>query len=499
MELAKARKALKDLQIKMSAYQHASELIYYDGVTTAPRGTADNREVTLSVLTEESYKLSTSKETEDLLFYLESEKENLTFEENRQVEILIKNIKKLKKIPVDEYVDYKKLIVQSEDVWHNAKANNDFNSFAPYIEKIIEFQKKFAKYDNPNIEPYDYYLNEFEEGLTIEKCNYFFDTIKPKLVSLIEKVSNKPKIDISCIQGIFPVCDQEKLSSYLMDVLKLDKNHVGLSSTEHPFTLFLGSHKDERITTHYHEEDFTSSMYSVIHEGGHALYDTGSRDEYANTALDGGVSMAIHESQSRFYENIIGRSKEFCYYIFPKLSELFPSLKEYSAEDFYRAVNTVTPSLIRTEADEVTYCLHVMVRFEIEKSLMDGSLKVKDLPKEWNRLYKEYLGVDVPDDTHGVLQDSHWAGGLFGYFPSYALGSAYGAHFLNVMKNEVDVENCIKNGNLEPINEWNKEHIWQHGFLYKTSELVEKILPNGLDPNLYLEYLENKVKDIYNI
>jgi len=280
----------------------------------------------------------------------------------------------------------------------------------------------------------------------------------------------------------------------------LDPLHVGLSTTEHPFTTSLGSHLDERITTHYYEHDFASSLYSVIHEGGHALYDTGSDDSLAYTVLDGGVSMGIHESQSRFYENLLGRSRAFCDYLFPVLAEVFPAEMEgHNAEELYRALNRAQPSLIRTEADELTYCLHVLVRYELEKRVMAGELAVHDLPGEWNRLYKEYLGVDVPDDKQGVLQDSHWAGGSIGYFPSYALGSAYGAQFLRKMKETVDVDDCLRRGDFGPINEWNRQHIWQYGCLYRPGELFEKATGEAFDPTVYANYLEEKFSALYNL
>jgi len=279
----------------------------------------------------------------------------------------------------------------------------------------------------------------------------------------------------------------------------IDKGHCGLATTEHPFTTSLGSHHDVRITTNYKEDNFASSMFSVIHEGGHALYDMNSADELAYTNLDGGVSMGIHESQSRFYENLLGRSREFAEYIFPTVKKCFPSLEKYTAEDFYRAINKVEPSLIRVEADEVTYALHVMIRYELEKAVMNGDITVLDLPREWNRLYKEYLGVDVPSDKDGVLQDSHWSGGAIGYFPSYALGSAYGAQFLKKMRETVDVEKCLETGDFAPINEWNKENIWKHGCRYTPAELLDRILGEPFDPYVFTDYLEKKYGEIYGL
>ena len=292
-------------------------------------------------------------------------------------------------------------------------------------------------------------------------------------------------------QLVDAIAAQEKLAYYLMKLIGLDTDHVALATTEHPFTTSLGSHLDERITTHYYPEDYTFSMYSVIHEGGHALYDTGSDDELAFTVLDGGVSMGIHESQSRFYENILGRSKEFIRFLFPKLKELFPEhLKNYDWIDVYKAVNRVEPSLIRTEADEVTYSLHVMIRYELEKRIMSGELKVHDLPGEWNRLYREYLGIDVPDDKHGVLQDSHWSFGAIGYFPSYALGSAYGAQFLKKMKETVDVDAALARGDFVPMNEWNRGKIWHHGSSKTPDQILNETLGEAFDPSVYLDYLD---------
>ena len=285
-----------------------------------------------------------------------------------------------------------------------------------------------------------------------------------------------------------------------MDLMKLDRTHVGLSTTEHPFTLFLGSHLDTRITTHYYEDDFAASMYSVIHEGGHALYQIGIDDRYAFTVLDEGASMSIHESQSRFYENIIGRSREYCEYVFPKLVELFSEqLKGRNADDFYRAVNKAEPSLIRTEADELTYSLHVMIRYEIEKRIMAGDLCVGDIPVAWNRMYKEYLGIDVPDDKHGALQDSHWSGGSIGYFPSYALGNAYGAQMYAKMSESINVGEYVRKGDFGPINEWNREHIWKFGRLYEAGDLLAKVFKSGFDPDYYLSYLEKKYTEIYDL
>lgn len=500
MNLEQAKQDLMALQSKMSAYAHAMSLIFYDGVTGAPRGTAANRGHALSVLSEEEYKLSTGEQTVSLLEWLDAHKDELNEKEQRMVYLLLKSIRQMQKIPMAEYVAYQELLVQADDVWHQAKETSDFELFRPLLEQIFETNIRFAGYCAPEKAPYDYWLSEYEDGLNMETCDRFFATVRSRLVPLLQKVASVPQVDNACLYGHFPAQDQETLAKELMKLIGLDLDHCGLATTEHPFTTSFGSHFDERITTNYRENNFASSMFSVIHEGGHALYDMGSDDDLAYTVLDGGVSMGIHESQSRFYENLLGRSRPFVERVFPLLQEAFPEqMKQYTAEDVYKAINRAEPSLIRTEADQVTYCLHVMVRYELEKQVMAGQLAVKDLPQAWNRLYKEYLGVDVPDDKHGVLQDSHWSGGSIGYFPSYALGSAYGAQLLKKMQETVDVDDCLRRGDFGPINQWNREHIWKFGSLYKPGQLLETALGEPFDPNVYLDYLEEKCRDVYGI
>lgn len=241
-------------------------------------------------------------------------------------------------------------------------------------------------------------------------------------------------------------------------------------------------------------------MYSVIHEGGHALYELNTGDDLIGSPLATGSSLGIHESQSRFYENIIGRSEAFIEYVFPEMKKLFPEqLEGVTAHDFYLAVNKSEPSLIRTEADEVTYCLHIMVRYELEKRLMDGSLTTKELPAEWNRLYKEYLGVDVPSDTEGVLQDSHWSGGSIGYFPSYALGSAYGAQIYHHMKKELDIDKLVSEGRIPEITAWLTDKIYKYGKVKKPDELIMNACGEKFNADYYVNYLKEKYEKIYNL
>lgn len=488
------------LQSKLSAYEHAMSIIYYDGTTTAPRATAQNRGHALAILSEEAYKLSTGEEMMSLLEFLNSHKDELSEKDARSVYLASKDLEEMKKIPMDEYIAYQELMVEADDVWHRAKEESNFELFRPVLERIFEATRRFAAYCAPEKEPYNYCLGKFEDGLTMEKCDEFFSALKAKIVPLIKRIGEAEQVDDSCIKGEFDDATQQSFSYELMKLMGIDLDRCGLGTTEHPFTTSIGSHHDVRITTNYDNTNIASSMFSVIHEGGHALYDMNSRDEYAYTNLDGGVSMGIHESQSRFYENLLGRSYDFVTCLFPKMQECFKGkFDNCTAMDVYKAINLVTPSLIRTEADEVTYCLHVMIRYELEKRVVGGTLAVKDLPAEWNRLYKEYLGVEVPDDKRGVLQDSHWSGGGIGYFPSYALGSAYGAHLLHKMKESVDVEKCLREGDFAPINEWNREHIWKYGRLKNPNDLLREALGEEFDPSYYTDYLEEKYSKIYGL
>jgi len=355
MTLTKAREQLMTLQANMSAYQHALSMLSYDGATYAPKGTGPNRARTMSFLTQERYKLTTSPETVELLEFLDDNRKELDEKEQRMIDLLLKDIRKMQRIPMEEYVEQRKLLVQAGDVWRTAKETSDFALFEPVLEKIFDTNLRFAKYCAPEKDPYDYDLNEYEDGLTREICEKFFGTVRGHIVPLLQQVQTKPQVDDACISGEFPALKQEELAWYLMKLMGLDLNHCTLATTEHPFTSMLGSHNDVRITTNYKNYSFAPSMFSVIHEGGHALFGSNAAPELAYTVLDRCGNMGLHESQSRFYENLLGRSRPFIHYVFPKLQEIYPYLNAYTAEDVYRAVNRTQPSLIRIEADELEY------------------------------------------------------------------------------------------------------------------------------------------------
>ncbi len=498
MTVSEALEAIQQFENSISALNHAVNLIYYDGDTVAPEGSVEIRSLTLGELSRMSYELITSDSLIEALEFLKENDSELSEIEKRKVSELYREYDETRKIPKQEMIDFNVLMTESSAVWHKAIQNNDFASFEPYLHRTFDTLKRFASYTDPDKDPYEVCLNKYERGLTIERCDKFFDTLRERLVPLIRQIGEVEQIDDSVLFLHYPKAQQEEFTEYLVDIMDIDRKHFAIGETQHPFTIsFTG--KDVRITTHYYENDLANSLYSVVHECGHALYDMNSMPELFRTTLEGGVSMAIHESQSRFYENIIGRSKAFCNLIFPYLTNAFPEqLKGVDAESFYKMINRSQPSLIRTAADELTYPFHVMIRYELEKRMMSGEICAKDLPSEWNRLYKEYLGVDVPDDSSGVLQDSHWSGGNIGYFPSYALGSAYGAQLLNEMKKDIDVDAVISGGKLTDINNWLRKRIWQYGCLYDPVDLFNSIC-GEFDPDVYIDYLYDKFKEVYSL
>ena len=494
-----AKEALKKLEQTQAAYNHALGVLYLDATTAAPSDTWEGRGKTMEVMSQITYDLLVNDENNELLSYLEAHSDELDAQTKREVEVLRKSYDQIHRVPAEEYVAYSVLINDAEGVWHKAKLEDDFAAFAPYLEKIVDYNRKFAGYYHPEMAPYDALLNEYEEGMNVETLDAFFAQLRQTIVPLIEKIRAAKQIDDAFLYRHYPVEIQRKLSDYLMEVMGIDRTHCGIAETEHPFTTNFNN-KDVRITTHYFEDNLVSSMFSVIHEGGHALYELGADDCYNYTALAGGVSMGIHESQSRFYENIIGRSPAYVHAVFPKLKELFPEqLADVDETMFYRAINKAEPSLIRTEADELTYCLHIMVRYEIEKQLIGGTLAVKDVPAEWKRLYKEYLGVDVPSDREGCLQDSHWSGGSIGYFPSYALGSAYGAQMLHKMQEEIgDIWADVAKGDLSKVTDWLRSHIHRYASFKKPGELLESVC-GKFDAKYYTDYLTEKYTKLYNL
>ena len=406
-----------------------------------------------------------------------------------------------KKLPLKFVKDLAETTSRAQMIWAEAREKNDFNIFLPELKKIVELKRKEAKLVGYKNSPYNALLDTYEPYMNVEEIEMIFSELKDFLIPFLQKIKkSKVKINGNILKGNFPIEKQIKFNEFIAGKLGFDFEAGRLDKSTHPFTI--GMHpEDVRITTRYNKKDLLHSVASTIHESGHALYDQGLPIEGFGTPLVDSISLGIHESQSRMWENILGKSEIFWQYFYPKLQKEFPDhFGKIKFEDFYQAINIVKPSLIRTEADEVTYNLHIILRFEIEKDLIEGSIAVEDLPKIWNDKFKEYFGISVPSDSMGVLQDVHWSGGMIGYFPTYTLGNLYSAQFFEVAKRDIlNLEKEVKKGQFGHLLEWLRKNIHIHGKLFSAEELVEKVTGEKLSSKHFIDYLEKKYSEIYKL
>jgi carboxypeptidase Taq len=407
-----------------------------------------------------------------------------------------------KKLPVEFVKELAELESRSEAVWAEARKKTDFKMFLPYLEKIVAMKRREAELVGYEKNPYDALLDLFEPNAKSEEISLIFFELKEFLVPFLQKIKkSKVRINEKVLRGDFPIEKQVEFNKAVAKKIGFDFESGRLDTViGHPFTIHFHPN-DVRITTRYNKKDLLSSVATTIHEAGHALYEQGLSKEHFGTPLSESISLGIHESQSRMWENVVGKSREFWKYFYPRMKKEFPSqFSKTSLEDFHRAINAVKPSLIRVEADEVTYNLHVIMRFEIEKELIDGSIEVKDLPKIWNGKIKEYFGLDVPNDALGVLQDLHWSGGMIGYFPTYTLGNLYSAQFYAKAKEEIlNLEKEISLGHFEHLLNWLRKNIHIHGKMFSAEDLVEKVTGEKLSNQYFIEYIKNKYSEIYNL
>ncbi|MDR1559780.1 MAG: carboxypeptidase M32 [Clostridiales bacterium] len=500
MNISQTVERFKAYTDRFNAIHQALNLFSWDMAVGAPKGGTESRAKYVGILSAEEFSMRVSDEMKGFLDALEPYGESLDEITKAMLRICRRYYYAYKKIPVEEMREYSELLPRAEAVWEKAREENDFASFAPILDRIIRYQKKFVEYRGYEGHPYNTLLDDYEPGMTVEKLDVFFNRMKEVIVPLLKRIaaSDGRQDKTGFVNRLVPVDKQRAVAGLLMKTVGFDLNRGMLKESAHPFTNDFGKN-DVRITTHYHENAFLSSFYSVLHECGHAIYEQNKMDTIADTILDTGISMGVHESQSRFYENIIGRSEAFWEYIYNGLMEILgDDFKDVSARQFYEAANVAKPSLIRIEADELTYCLHIMVRYEIEKQLFSGDFDVNELPGVWNAKMREYLGVEPAADSAGILQDIHWSDGSFGYFPSYAIGNAYAAQILHVMRRDIPVENCVRNGDFKRIQEWLTEKIHRFGSLKTPSELMEELCGETLNAEYYAEYLTEKFSAVYN-
>ncbi|KKR62893.1 hypothetical protein A2361_02240 [Candidatus Woesebacteria bacterium RIFOXYB1_FULL_40_26] len=427
----------------------------------------------------------------------------LTGEEGAIVRNLNWGAKYYHRVPKEIIIEFAETSSRAFSAWQEAKKANKFSLFAPHLKKIVRLNQLIAEHMGYKDNPYDALLDLFEPGLTAKKVGKIFKTIQPALTKILAKIKKSPKYkeDSNVVDAnvAYSADDQRQLCLFVLKKMGYDLGAGRMDISTHPFTTTLGNF-DVRITNRYKPNDFRDSLMIGMHETGHALYEQGVKEEYASTPLAGGVSLGIHESQSRFWENQVGRSWEFIKFLTPILHAFYPDqLSGIPVEEIFRLFNNVRPSLIRTEADEITYNLHIALRFELENKLMNNKIKVDDLPKVWKKKMKEYLGITPKEDADGVLQDVHWSHGPMGYFPTYTLGNLYAAQFTNKMKKELQLNELVEKGEWGTILSWLRTNIHQYGSLYWPEELVKKVTGEALNPKYFLNYIKDKYSKIYGV
>ncbi|GLH62331.1 carboxypeptidase M32 [Parageobacillus sp. G301] len=486
---------------KMMSYNEAIQLMYWDLRTGAPKKGVEQRSEVIGILSQEVFKMSTSEEMAAFIAKLSPKHEQLSEVTRYTLEECKKEYERNKKIPADEYKEYVVLQSKAESVWEEAKATADFALFRPYLEKLVEFNKRFIEYWGYKGNPYNTLLDLYEPGMTVDVLDEVFQKLREHIVPLVQEVAASPnQPETSFLFHRFPKEKQRAFSLELLRELGYDFAKGRLDETVHPFAIGLNPN-DVRITTRYDERDFRTAIFGTIHECGHALYEQHISETLIGTPLCTGTSMGIHESQSLFYENFIARHYSYWKRNYPRLQQYAPEqFSGVSLDAFYRAINEAKPSLIRIEADELTYPLHIIVRYEIEKGLFNGTIEVKDLPEIWNDKYEEYLGIRPDNDAVGVLQDVHWSGGSFGYFPSYALGYMYAAQFKHAMLKDLPhFDELLEKGELTPIREWLTERIHRFGKTKKPLEILQEATGEALNADYLIRYLEEKYKAIYQL
>ncbi len=484
----------------------AEGIIHWDMETLMPPGAVEQRSLQLSLLTRIHHQMSTNPQIGKLLATIQAnpEYEALGQAEKRNIFLINKNYREQTSLPEKLVAELAKQEAITVNVWKKAKAQKNFSLFKPDLQKLLNLSKEAAELLMKVKEtktPYEALVDNFEPKMTANQITAIFNQLQSGLKQLISKIqSSQSKPDTAILYQPVPAENQRKIAQLLTETLGYDtaspEAHGRIDETEHPFTT--GYYDDVRITTHYYPNNYASSIFSVLHESGHALYEQNLNPKWKYQPIGATCSYGIHESQSRFYENVIGRSKEFWTSFMPKLKKAAPSLANVELDKFVRAINKVELSKIRIEADEVTYNLHVIIRFEIERDLFADKIAVNELPEVWNQKYADYLGVKVEDDSEGVMQDTHWASGLYGYFPSYALGNIYSGQITATITKDLPYwRNQLALGKLNHVNDWLKRNIHSQGDLYDPEDLIKKATGRNLNPEPYLQYLNEKYGNIY--
>lgn len=466
-------------------------LMSWDQETYMPQGSSDLRSRQIATLSGIVHEMLTSSNYHQLLLKLKENKSLDSFQQ-RNIELSLQDYTKKAKFTTEFVEEQSKAISLAFQAWQTAKSKNDFSLFEKPLSRLVELKFQEADIKGYENHVYNAFVDDYEPGMNVEILDKVFIPVKEKLGPLVDLVLLKTN-SLKNFKRKYTLTPQWDFTIELLNKLGYNFNYGRQDKSSHPFSISFGP-QDARITTRFDENDLTESIWSTIHECGHAFYEMGLSMENYGIPAGEACSLSIHESQSRLWENMVGRSKPFWEYMFPILKSYFPDqLFNVSLNDFYKEANKVEKGLIRTNADELTYHFHVLIRYEIEKALFSKQISVKDLPTTWNELYKKYLSIDVPNNKLGVLQDVHWSHGSFGYFPTYSLGSFYAAQFFNAAQNQIpELNNQMSSGNYSTLLDWLKENIHQHGRIYNSEDLCKRVTGEGLNFDYFYRYVEKK-------
>jgi carboxypeptidase Taq len=494
---------LKQKLTELSYLNSANALLHWDQEVNMPRGATEARSKTSSNLSKLIHEKILSDNFSELI---ESTKEAL--DENKLndkdaaiVREAYREYKREAKLPADFVEELTKTTSKAKEAWKEAREKRDFSIFQPHLEQIVELKREEADLVGYEGTPYNALLDVYEPYFSSEKLDSILEQLKDFLVPFLERIQNSEvSIDSEFTKQEFSVDKQKNFCSKVVKTMGFDKEQGLLDESVHPFTI--GLHPtDVRLTSRFNSDELLKSITASIHEAGHALYEQGLPEKKFGTPLAEPASVGIHESQSRIWELKIGQSKEFWQHFYPKLQDIFSDkLSEFNQQDFYEAVNKVQPNPIRVGSDEVSYHLHIILRYELERALIEDKIEVKDLPELWNEKMQDYLGVEVDNISEGVLQDIHWSQGNFGYFPTYTLGSVYGSQFFHQAKQNItSLKEKIAEGKFGQFRTWLRDNIHSHGKYYKPNELVKEVTGEGLDPDYLINYLKQKYSNLYNL
>ncbi len=502
--MSDAFNALKERLADFTHLNQAESVLSWDQETYMPEGAVVDRGEQLATLGKFAHELFVAPKTGRLLRDAAKEDvvaQNPDSDEAAIVRVTLRDYKKERKIPVAFVTELERTRAQSHQAWIEARKASDFKHFEPWLVKMVDFARRYADLQGYKEHPYDALLDSYEPEMRTSLVRKTFAELRAGQVPLVRAISEKAGTNSDALlHGHFPREKQIEFAKHVSQQFGYDYNHGRMDFAAHPFETSFSA-RDVRITTRLYEDFFNPMLFGTLHETGHALYEQGVSNAFAHTPLEHGVSLGIHESQSRMWENLVGRSHEFWEHFYPELQVIFPAQFGHVAlNDFYRAINFVSPSFIRVEADEVTYNMHIMVRFELELELIEGKLKVHDLPEAWNARYREYLGITPPNDAIGVLQDTHWGIGLIGYFATYTLGNLASVQLFEQAQVDIPgLRDHIRAGNFAPLLQWLRMHIHQYGRKYTPDELMVKATGKSLSAQPYLTYLKQKYSQIYGL